>query len=130
MVECSFTNLVAVGSNPIALTLTSDIAPVSSKGFLDIQATIECRFTVKCVRHMIIIYSQIGYAEDIFIFADIYSLPYNQRSGYSDNVLYKHHLRFCTSPRILFYWQYKMDIQLDLSLLLPVFKSASQINKF
>ena len=32
--------------------------PVSSKEFLDIQATIECTFTLKHVRDMIIIYSQ------------------------------------------------------------------------
>ena len=38
--------------------LTSDIAPVSSKKFLDIQATIECGFTLKCVRDMIRNYSQ------------------------------------------------------------------------
>ena len=43
------------GSSPVAVTLTSDIAPVSSKEFHDIQATIECRFTLKRVRDMIII---------------------------------------------------------------------------
>ena len=32
--------------------------PASTKEFLDIQATIECRFTLKCVRDMIRIYSQ------------------------------------------------------------------------
>ena len=37
---------------------TSDIAPVSSKEFLDIQATIECGFTLKRVRDMIRTYSQ------------------------------------------------------------------------
>ena len=30
--------------------------PVSSKEFLDIQATIECGFTLKCVRDMIATY--------------------------------------------------------------------------
>ena len=34
-----------------------DIAPVSSKEFLDIQATMESRFTLKLVRDMIITYS-------------------------------------------------------------------------
>ena len=34
------------------------MVPVSSKEFLDIQATIECRFTLKLVRDMIITYSQ------------------------------------------------------------------------
>ena len=33
--------------------------PVSSKEFLDIQATIECRFTLKHLRDMIITYKQI-----------------------------------------------------------------------
>ena len=40
-------------SNPVAVTYTSDIAPVSSKEFLDIQVTIECGFTSKQVRSMI-----------------------------------------------------------------------------
>ena len=40
------------GSNPVAV----NIAPVSSKEFLDIQATIKCRFTLKSVRDMIITY--------------------------------------------------------------------------
>ena len=35
-----------------------DTAPVSSKTFLDIQATIECRFTLKCARDMKRTYSQ------------------------------------------------------------------------
>ena len=38
--------------------LTSDIESVSSKKFLDIRATIECGFTLKRVRHMIISFSQ------------------------------------------------------------------------
>ena len=48
-----------VGSSPVAVTETSDFAPVSSKEFLDIQATIECGFTLKRVRDMIRTYSQI-----------------------------------------------------------------------
>ena len=40
------------------IEMCTDIAPVSSKGFLDIQATIECRFTLKRVRDMIRTYSQ------------------------------------------------------------------------
>ena len=47
-------NEVAVGSNPVTVTETSDIVPVSSKECLDIQATIECRFTLRRVREMII----------------------------------------------------------------------------
>ena len=48
-----------------AVTSPSDFAPASSKEFLDIQATIECGFTLKRVRDMIntynlsIIYSSI-----------------------------------------------------------------------
>ena len=38
---------------------TSDFAPASSKEFLDIQATIECGFTLKCVRDITRIYSQL-----------------------------------------------------------------------
>ena len=49
---------VVVGSNPVAVTSPSDFAPASSKEFLDIQATIECGFTLKCVRDMIKTYSQ------------------------------------------------------------------------
>ena len=52
MVECSLTNLIAVGSSPVAVTETSDLAPVSSKEFPDIQATIECVFSLKHVLHM------------------------------------------------------------------------------
>ena len=43
---------------PLLSLKTSDIAPVSSKQFLDTQATIECRFTLKRVRGMIRTYSQ------------------------------------------------------------------------
>ena len=53
MVECSFTNEVVVGSSPLQSLKTSDFAPVSSKEFLDIQATIECGFTLKRVRYII-----------------------------------------------------------------------------
>ena len=49
MVECSFMNQVVVGSNPVAVTKVSDIAPVLSKKFLDIQPTSECWFTLKQV---------------------------------------------------------------------------------
>ena len=47
------------GSNPVAVILTLHILPVSSKDFPEIQAIIDCRFTLKCVRGMIITYSQI-----------------------------------------------------------------------
>ena len=44
---------MVVGSSPVAVIQTSDFAPVSSKDFLDIQATIECGVTLKLVRDMI-----------------------------------------------------------------------------
>ena len=49
---------MVVGSSPVAVTSTSDSAPVSSKEFLDIQAIIECGFILKRVRDMIRTYSQ------------------------------------------------------------------------
>ena len=57
MVDCSFTNLVVVGSNTVTVTQTSDIASALSKEFLDIQGNIEWGFTLKGVHDMIITYS-------------------------------------------------------------------------
>ena len=37
---------MVVGSIPVAVTQSLNIAPVSSKEFLDIQAITECRFTL------------------------------------------------------------------------------------
>ena len=48
---------MVVGSNPVDVTLTSDVVPVSSKEFLNIQATIERRFTLKRVYDMIVTYN-------------------------------------------------------------------------
>ena len=42
----------------VRVQLQSDFVPVSSKEFLDIQATIECGFTMKHVLDIIRIYSQ------------------------------------------------------------------------
>ena len=53
MVECSFMNKVVVRSSPVAVTKTSDFASAVSKEFLDIQATIECEFTLKCIHDTI-----------------------------------------------------------------------------
>ena len=47
-----------MGSSPIAVTSTSDIVLVSIKDFLDIQATIQRRFTLKLVLEMIKLFSQ------------------------------------------------------------------------
>ena len=49
--SASFANYVVMGSR------TSDIVPLLSKGCLDIQATLECRFTLNGVRGMIRTYS-------------------------------------------------------------------------
>ena len=43
-------------SSPIEVTCPSEFTPASSKEFLDIQATIKCRFSLKCVRDMTRIY--------------------------------------------------------------------------
>ena len=43
---------MVVDSNPVAVTETSNFAPVSSKEFLDIQVTAECRFTLNHVCDM------------------------------------------------------------------------------
>ena len=48
---------MVLGSSPVARTSPSDFAPASSKEFLNIQATIEGRFTVKRVRDMARTYS-------------------------------------------------------------------------
>ena len=40
---------MVLGSSSVAVTSPSDFAPASSKEFLDIQATIECGFTLKRV---------------------------------------------------------------------------------
>ena len=52
---------MVVGSSPVAVTEILDFAPASSKEFFDIQATIECGFTLKCVRDMTRTYSQMPY---------------------------------------------------------------------
>ena len=52
---------MVLGSSPVAVTSPSDFAPASSKEFLDIQATIECGFTLKRVRDMTRTYSHLQY---------------------------------------------------------------------
>ena len=47
---------MVVGSSPLAVIQTKDIAPVLSKEFIAIQATL-CGFTLKCVRIIIKTYS-------------------------------------------------------------------------
>ena len=43
---------------PVPVTYISDMAPALCKEFLDIQASIECRFTLKLVCDMSITYNQ------------------------------------------------------------------------
>ena len=50
---------IVFGSSPVAVTYTSDFTPALSREFLDIQATIECEYTLKRVRDMTRTYSQI-----------------------------------------------------------------------
>ena len=47
-----------MGLSPVAVTQTSGFAAASSKEFLDIQANIECGFTLKCIHDLIRTYSQ------------------------------------------------------------------------
>ena len=49
---------MVVGSSPVAVASSSDFAPALNKEFLDIQANIECGFTLKRVRDMTRTYSQ------------------------------------------------------------------------
>ena len=58
MVECSFITKWLWVRVQLQSLKTSDFAPASSKEFLDIQATIECGFTLKRVRDIIRTYSQ------------------------------------------------------------------------
>ena len=44
---------MVVGSSQVAVTYTSDPIPAFKKDFADIQATIECRFTLKRIGDMI-----------------------------------------------------------------------------
>ena len=60
--------------------------PVLSKEFLDIQATIECRFTLKRIRDMIIIYSETNGMCTLFISTQIY-LVLNTCCSSSDDIL-------------------------------------------
>ena len=57
MIECLFTNYVVVVSSPLEVTKPSDFPTISSKEFVDIQATIECELTLKLVGDMTRTYS-------------------------------------------------------------------------
>ena len=62
---------MVLGSSPVAVTSPSDFAPASSKEFLDIQATIECGFTLKRVRDMTRTYSYIDWIDVLNQFVTI-----------------------------------------------------------
>ena len=49
---------MVVGSSPVAATSTSDLAPASEKEFLELQAPIECGFTLKHSRETIRTYRE------------------------------------------------------------------------
>ena len=57
---------MVVGSNPVDVTETSDVVSVSSKEFLNIEATIERRSTLKRVRDMIITYNNKNFRQVSF----------------------------------------------------------------
>ena len=61
-----------MGSNPVAVTSPSDFAPGSSKEFLDIQGTIKCGFTLKCVRDMTRTHSQMHRTDKYSEYSSIY----------------------------------------------------------
>ena len=48
-------------SSPVAVTQISDFVPALSKKFVDIQATVECGFTLKRVCDMTRTYSHDGF---------------------------------------------------------------------
>ena len=58
MVECSFLNSVVAGWSTVWITWTSNLAPPTSKEFIDIEGTIECGFTVTRVSEVTRRYSQ------------------------------------------------------------------------
>ena len=61
--------IMVMSSNPVAVTSTSDIAPILSKEFLDIQATTEYRFTLKRVRDVIMTYRHVATVIVIYCFS-------------------------------------------------------------
>ena len=65
---------MVVGSSPAAVTETSDFAPALSNEFLDIQATIECGFTLKHVRGMTRRYNAKQLILHIQIFLKVYAV--------------------------------------------------------
>ena len=60
---------MVLGLSPVGVTSLWDFAPASSKEFLDIQATIECRFNLNSVCDMTRTYSQLD-----FMFANVFKI--------------------------------------------------------
>ena len=52
------------------------MAPASSKEFLDIQATVECGFTLKLVRDMIKTYNPLFTSNSNIVFVRIWSIAF------------------------------------------------------
>ena len=52
MVKCSFTKYVILSLSPLAVTQISDFAPAFSKEFVEILASVKCRFSLKRARDM------------------------------------------------------------------------------
>ena len=71
MVARSLTNYMVVILVPGAVISTLDIATVSSKQFLNIQANIECGFSLKHVRDKRITYSQMNRKDKYSEFSSI-----------------------------------------------------------
>ena len=67
MAECLFTNKVVVGSNPVTVTYTPDMAMLRARRSLTFRQTIECRFTLKLVRDMVITYGMYSLLGIIFV---------------------------------------------------------------
>ena len=62
MVECSFTEEMVVCCRRVGVSQTSEFAPASNKEFR--ETTIECEFTLKCIREMVRTYSQLNHTDN------------------------------------------------------------------
>ena len=123
---------MVVGSNPVAVTSPSDFAPASSKEFLDIQATIECGFTLKRVRDMIKtcshIISNFNYCPLVWMFSTAKSLNKTES-------LQKRALRFLYNDYSISYegllekaGKVKMNIYRLRNLCIEIYKTINKLN--
>ena len=67
----------------------SDFAPASSKEFLDIQATIECGFTLKHVRDMTRTYSQSSFMLSLQKNNSFYSLIFHSKINKHQGIFFE-----------------------------------------